>query len=58
MGTPLSRRVEEEEIIPLLHRTIQWFKDNAQPKERVGKAIDRIGMEAFEAALFLSLIHI
>lgn len=52
MGTPLSRRVEEEEIIPLIHRTIQWFKDNAQPKERLGKAIDRIGMEAFEAALF------
>lgn len=29
-----------------------WFKENAYEKERLGKAIDRIGFDRFEAALF------
>lgn len=52
MGTPLSRLVEEEEIFPLLEKTMLWFKENAQPKERLGKAIDRIGVENMEKALW------
>ena len=51
MGTPLSRMVEEDEILPLLEKTILWFKENALPKERLGKAIDRLGFETFEAAI-------
>ena len=52
MGTPLSRLVTREEIEPLLEKTMLWFKENAYQKERLGKAIDRIGVEAFEAAVF------
>lgn len=52
MGTPLSRLVEREEIFPLLEKTMLWFKENAQGKERLGKVIDRVGAEAMEAALF------
>ena len=51
MGTPLSRLVTREEIEPLLEKTMLWFKENAYQKERLGKAIDRIGFEAFEAAV-------
>ena len=28
-----------------------WFKDNAYQKERLGAAIDRVGVEAFQAAM-------
>lgn len=52
MGTPLSRLVEEEEILPILEKTLLWFKENAYEKERLGMAIDRIGAEQLEAQLF------
>ena len=39
-------------IIPLLEKTMLWFKENAMPKERLGKAIDRLGIEKFEHDVF------
>lgn len=52
MGTALSRLVEEKEIYPLLEKTMLWFKENAYQKERLGAAIDRIGADKLEEALF------
>ena len=52
MGTPLSRLVAEDEVMPLIEKTILWFRENAYAKERLGAAIDRVGVEAFEAAVF------
>ena len=57
MGTPLSRLVDEEEVLPLLEKTMLWFKENAYAKERLGMAIDRIGVEQLEAALFSEVIE-
>ena len=52
MGTPLSRLVREDEIFPILEKTMLWFKENAYQKERLGMAIDRIGADSMEEALF------
>lgn len=52
MATALSRFVEEEEIYPLLEKTMLWFKENAYQKERLGAAIDRLGADKLEEALF------
>lgn len=52
MGTPLSRFVTRAEIEPLLEKTMLWFKENAMSKERLGKAIDRLGIEKFEHDVF------
>lgn len=52
MGSKLSRLVTREEIFPILEKTILWFKENAQEKERLGKAIDRLGMDVLETYLF------
>ncbi len=52
MGTPLSRLVTEDEIFPILEKTMLWFKENAYQKERLGMAIDRVGADKLEAALF------
>lgn len=49
MGTPLSHYVSHNEILPILEKTMLWFKENAYQKERLGKAIDRLGIEKFEA---------
>lgn len=51
MGSPLSRLVTKEEILPILEKTMLWFKENGLPKERLGKAIDRIGLEKAEAEI-------
>ena len=53
MGTPLSRMVTEEEIFPLLEKTLNWFRENSQGKERLGSMIDRLGVEKLEADLGL-----
>ena len=52
MGTPMSRLVTEEEILPMLEKTLLWFRENAYQKERLGLAIDRIGADKLEEALF------
>ena len=52
MGTPLSKLVDEKDILPILEKSILWFKENGLPKERFGMTIDRIGFDALEAALF------
>ena len=51
MGSPLSRLVREDEIMPILEKTLLWFKENGLPKERLGKAIDRIGFDKAEAEI-------
>lgn len=51
-GTALSKMVSEDEIFPILEKTMLWFRENAYLKERLGAAIDRIGVESFENAIF------
>lgn len=51
-GTALSRLVSEEEIYPLLEKSILWYRENGYQKERFGLAIDRIGIEKFEEEIF------
>lgn len=51
MGTRLSRYYKREELDALVEKTILWFRENAFVKERLGAAIDRVGVEAFEAAI-------
>ncbi len=52
MGTPLSRLVKEEEIFPILESVMLWYRENGFAKERLGAAIDRIGVEKMEEAVF------
>ncbi|MBE5766294.1 MAG: (4Fe-4S)-binding protein [Clostridiales bacterium] len=51
-GTRLSRMVDGNEIEPLVEKTMLWFRENAYKKERLGKAIDRLGVDALEKALW------
>ena len=52
MGTPLSRYVPENEVGDIIEKIIFWYKENGQPKERLGKAVDRLGVETLEKAIF------
>lgn len=51
IGTPLPRLAEKEEIPQLLDKTLNWYKENANSKERLGAVMDRLG----EAALIQTL---
>lgn len=51
MGTPLSRLVKEDEVLPILEKSMLWFKGNGLPKERFGKTIDRLGIDKAEAEI-------
>ncbi len=51
-GTQLSRLFKMDEIIPTVEKILLWFKDKGYAKERLGKAIDRVGIQNFEADIF------
>ena len=50
-GTPLSRMVHQEEIAPILDRTLDWYCQHANGRERLGKVVDRMGIAQAEQAL-------
>lgn len=52
MGTPLSRLVEAHEVLPILEKSMLWFRENGYAKERFGMTIDRVGFDSLEKALF------
>ena len=52
IGTPLSRTVSESRVGDIIEKIIFWYKDNGAPKERLGKTVDRLGIEALEKAIF------
>ena len=52
MGTPLSRYVEENEVLPILEKAMLWWRENGYAKERFGMTIDRVGFDDLEKALF------
>ena len=51
MGTPLKGRYSEAEVPAIVEQVMLWYRENGYAKERLGAAIDRLGVEALEAAL-------
>lgn len=51
MGTLLQRVFAVEEIPTVIEKVMLWYKENGYVKERLGAAIDRLGVAALEAAL-------
>lgn len=48
-GTRLSGYFKIEEIPELVEKIMLWFKENAYQKERLGLAVERVGVEKMEA---------
>ena len=54
--TPLNEGVlfgidTEEEIPTVIEKVMLWYKENGFVKERLGQTVDRLGVDALEAAL-------
>lgn len=44
-GNILLENLQKEEIMPVVDAVIAYYKENAKPQERLGRMIDRMGIE-------------
>lgn len=51
MGTLLPALYTPKEVPAIVEKVMLWYKENGYVKERLGAAIDRLGIEALTAAL-------
>jgi len=47
----LTDGLTDDEALALIDKIVAYYRDNANPRERLGKMIDRIGLDAFSAAV-------
>ncbi len=52
IGTPLSVLVPEKDVGNVVEKVLLWYRENGYVKERLGSAIDRVGLDAFEKEIF------
>ena len=53
IGEILAQRIDTETALLLIDKILEYYRANAKPKERVGRMIERIGLEAMEESLGL-----
>jgi len=53
LADTLAQRIETSQAVSLVEKIIDYYKANAQPKERMGKMIERLGLAHLEEALGL-----
>jgi dissimilatory sulfite reductase (desulfoviridin) alpha/beta subunit len=51
MGTLLSSLYTVDEVPAVIEKVLLWYKENGYAKERLGAAIDRIGIDVLETAI-------
>jgi len=51
LSEPIADALPAEEALALIDRVIAWFADSGKPHERLGRTIERIGKDAFLAAV-------
>lgn len=51
MGTLLKTVYSVDEVPDVIEKIMLWYKENGYPKERLGAAVDRLGVEALETAI-------
>ncbi len=55
LGTPLTEPVATEaEALELVDRTVSYYKEHGQPRERLGHMLDRLGEETVKQAILAS----
>ena len=47
----LTKDLDDKQVLAAIEKTIQYYADNAKKGERLGKMIDRVGLEGFQKAL-------
>ena len=47
----LIQNIKQEEVLPLVDKIVEYYKDNARKYERLGKMIERIGIEEVKQSI-------
>lgn len=53
IGEILAQRIETDQAVALVGKIIDYYRANAKPKERMGRMIERLGLDHMEEALGL-----
>lgn len=53
IGEILAQRIETDQAVAIVGKIIDYYRANAKPKERMGKMIERLGLDHMEEALGL-----
>ena len=51
VGDVICEALTEEEVIPLIKRTLEYYRDNGRKRERMARFVDRIGIEELKDEL-------
>ncbi|MTI85203.1 MAG: NAD(P)/FAD-dependent oxidoreductase [Firmicutes bacterium] len=51
IGDVLAEGLKEDEVIELVNKCLQYYKENAKKKERTARFLDRVGVEEFKKAV-------
>jgi len=51
LADTVAENLDSEEALGLIAKTIAFYKENAKKNERIGKIIDRIGLDAFKSGM-------
>jgi NAD(P)H-nitrite reductase large subunit len=51
IGDLIRENLQEEEVVPLVKRTLEYYRHNAKGRERMARFVDRIGIEDVKEAL-------
>lgn len=51
VGDLIRESLPEDEVIPLIKRTLEYYRDNGKKRERMARFVDRIGIEDLKEAL-------
>lgn len=53
LGEILAQRIDTEQALALMDKILAYYRANANPKERMGRMIERLGLDHMEDALGL-----
>lgn len=51
VGDVICEALTADEVVPLIRRTLEYYRDNGRKRERMARFVDRIGIEELKEAL-------
>lgn len=51
IGDVIGEQLTDDQAVELAQKCLEYYKDNAKPKERIARFIERTGIEAFKDAV-------
>jgi NAD(P)H-nitrite reductase large subunit len=58
IGTVVAEGLSRDDALDLVHRLLEYYQNNAEPKERTARFLERIGLERLKSELLTLLPYI